>query len=690
MTGTSTKAERWEADLQRHTAALAPAPEVVSLSPPLTRDGQRQQQRRKEEVAMMAAAPTTVAADAADAASPLVTVMAFKHKAPRPRRLPSLSTPPARGFSNQHQQQQQQQQKGGDAYTAALAEQWDRRPDTAAKKAVHTAREEHGEGGDEIRDDVARDIPGEEGEPREFQCPRVPRMVLVLLVFTALAQSFSSSAVMIFINIEMALGPVEVTQYWMYIGYTAWCQPLMGYVSDALVLFGEKRRPLFLLAALGNTLIFFLYYAVPATTSTYGRFVVLSIVSQFFTMGLYIPLNGLVVEVGRHDAETEEESMARMSAIMSKTMVWRSIGSLIGNALQTCLVLFLPVRSILGVTSVVMALLVPVVLVAPRTLFLRPGAQDQNFYRRVAEAGRLLRRSFDVHDLRSDGFCFLIVLAFVFVYTMMPDAGSVYYNYLYGAYGFPPWFYSLNNCIGYLGSIAGASVFSMWMDRRAWQESRGGARTSMFYIFMIGSFAWAFGYITNLLLCTGIITEMLRISAAIYIPVDNFFMSMFVRFAFMPTIAMAAEHAPRSFEATTFEVFSVASIGGGTISALLTSIIARDLNISRADYSKLWVLIVISIVLKLVPIPLAYLLPERHSSTKESPTIEGDEAGEQERNEGKTEGASESISKEAKGRLGAAEAVSHIMRYESSRMLQDSDNDGDSSLPLTRSHRISY
>lgn len=694
MTEINTKLLRSRDGSQRGIATPLPTAKALSLSTAVKRAVHRRRYSSKE-LTMTEVNPTAVTIVEAKEWTPPPQFAVPARQPGDPNRLSSSSSPSndKSPRTDKHPKQQESHRT-----VEVIADLHDGAAVRKPWRILPTAREgREGEAAGDGDDDVGHGLSAGERKPKEFQCPQVPRMVLTLLIFTTLVQGFSAGAISLFTNMELALGPVEVTRYWMYIGYTAWCQPLIGYLSDALVLFGEKRRPLFMLAAVGNTIVFFLYCAVPAVTSTYGRFVGMSIVSQFFTMGLYIPLNGLVVEVGRHDAETEEESMARMSAIMSKTMVWRSIGGLMGNILQTVLVLRLGVHSLLGVTSALFVLLVPLVLVTPRRLFLRSGTQDQNFYKRVAEAGRLVWRSFDIHDMRSDGFCFVVVLAFVFVYTMMPDAGSVYYNYLYGAFTFPAWFYSLNNSIGYFGSIAGAYVFSLWMDHRALQEASGGTRTSLFFIFMIGSFAWALGYITNLLLCIGFITDFLGIPAIVYVPVDNFFMSLFVRFAFMPTITMAAEHAPKFFEATTFEVFSVASMGGGTISSLLTSYIAQNLGITRNDYSALWILIIISIVLKLVPIPLAYLLPERHSITDAQPTIEGDddatvksnaddEEGDGNACKKKTEGVAETTIKELRG-ISAVPAVSLCMQQESFRMSENSEYVCDPSVPLTRRHR---
>lgn len=475
---------------------------------------------------------------------------------------------------------------------------------------------------DSCENEGTRHEAAEDALPAPFVCPAIPPFVLLLLVFSSLAQSLSSSVLSLFMNIDLAMGPVEVTMYWVYVGLTSWVQPAVGYAADALVVRQERRRPLFMVAVTGNTVIFFLYCIASWPTSSFSVFVTLSLVSQLCMQGMYIPLNGLLVEVGRTDAETEDESVARMSAIMSKAMVWRSTGSFAGLLLQVLLSLTMSVRHMLAVAAITFAVTLPIMSQAPRELFFRTSAgPGGNFYTRLAEVGRRVKEGFKSDGIRSEACVFVIVLLFVFFYTLMPDGGGVYFNYLYAVYSFPTWFYSVNSVIGNVGSIAGAYIFSTWMDRRAMQEAAGAPHVSMFWIFVIGSVAWSLGYVTNIMVCTGFV-EALGIPIKLFLPIDNFFVALFARFAYMPTLVMAAEHAPKNFEATAFEVFSVASMGGGMASSAITSVIATVLPITRADYSRLWILMTISVVCKLVPIIPAYFLPEqRHAKRASEMTI---------------------------------------------------------------------
>ncbi|EPY30080.1 folate/biopterin transporter [Strigomonas culicis] len=339
------------------------------------------------------------------------------------------------------------------------------------------------------------------------------------------------------------------------------------------------------------------------------------------TMGTYIPLNGILVEVGRHDAETAEQSTARLGAIMSVAMVWRSVGSLGASLLHLLLVRVCSNRSLLLVVCIQLTLVILVMLWVPTALFAPGSAPQHHVVQRVRAGWGQFRRSCNPRNLRSDGFVFFLVLCFVFVYTTMPDGSTSYMNYTFSAFSLSSGVLSLSSTCGSIGSIVGAYVFSVWMKRRAAQEERGKTPTSMFTIFFLGSVAWAFGYVTNLLLCTGFVTDVLHIAPAVYIPVDSFFVSMFVRFAFMPTLTMAAEHAPKHLEATTFEVFSVVCIVGGTCSALLTSVIAEALGITKENYGPLSTLIVLSIICKLLPIPIAYILPKRDAAEESTDVV---------------------------------------------------------------------
>lgn len=447
-----------------------------------------------------------------------------------------------------------------------------------------------------------------------FIPPSIPLRVILLLIVSTMGQSFSSSVISIFMNKTLHLSAEDQLKYYMYLGFTSWPEPVVGFISDAFVVYGERRRPLLLVGCLGSIIIYLIFCLKPSSTASTSSFFGISMIAQVMLMFIYVSLNGLLVDVGRRDGELHEESTARIGSIMSKAMIWRSVGTLLASILETYLLIYLDVRTTLGITAAFFALLIPLLLITPRKLFLRKTNQ-KNIFMRFFDVSKEVRKNWSNFDYRSDSVAMIVVLAFVFIYTMMPDSGNIYVTYLY-TYDYPNWFYSMIFCVSDLGSIIGAYLFSLWMAMKSKKERETGVHTSTFFVFFIGSAAWALGYVTNILLCTGFIEYTLHISPEVFIPIDYFVNSMFVRFAFMPTIAVAAEHAPASFEATTFETFSVASLGGGTVSNIITLLIVASAGISNDNYKKLWIMVLISICCKLSMIPFAWFLPDKRTSTE--------------------------------------------------------------------------
>lgn len=468
---------------------------------------------------------------------------------------------------------------------------------------------------------------GDEGPvegKKEYTPPELSLIIILLLVFSTVAQNFASSITSMFMSFALGYTSKDITRYWAYIGFISWVQPGVGFLADVIVVAGERRRPLFVFGALVNVVIYILYCFVPSVTENWGSFVGVSILAQICLMCIYISLNGLLVDYGRDENESKEESAARIGAIMSKAMMWRSLGSFLSSVILTYILVYLDTKATIGITSAFYFIIIPLIFFAPRSLFLRKLDQP-NAFQRAWKAALEIKRTFNIFDYRSDGVVFVLVLCFVFIYSMVPDSTNLYYYFLYSEYWyFPTWFFSFMSAFGNLGSSFGAFLFSLWMDRRAKAESKGGKKVSNFLLFFFGSVAWAVAYATNLMLCTGFVENDLHIPANTFVPVDNFIFSLLARFAYMPTVAVAADHAPRAFEATCFEVFMVVSMGGAMVSNIFIIFIMDAID-PNGTYDNFWILVLISIAGRLLMIPLAFLLPDKRT-TAENEALEADES----------------------------------------------------------------
>lgn len=494
-----------------------------------------------------------------------------------------------------------------------------------------------------------------------------------LLIVSSIAQEASSTALSLYMIDDLSFEPIQLTRYWMYMAWSYACSPFVGVLADVLVVGGEKRRPLIAFGAFGSMTVFILFVAVPITTQVFPLFVVISFFQNVCGACIASATNGAIVAMfsrtienmypelattassrtsvhdceeppiadekdspstddgqlsearpltGRSEREKERESLRTglMAKIQSEAMLYRSMGSLASSVIYTVLVIWLSLYTMVGVSAVLFAAILPVLSCLDSRNHGFLGDSDArcccvSFAASLTDIVQRLRSNihFSLNKLDRGVFGLVLVLVFVLIYTGVPDAGSIYFAYVGTQFSFPSWLLSLNMCLGMLGGTISSFLFMHFQSKqRAREQERGPHKVravSPFAIFAFGSVCAALGYITNFMVATGFVVDTMHIPAAVFIPFDNFMTSFFSRLAYLPILAVAAERCPAGYEAAFFEVFSALSIGGGTLSALITTYVAADLNITSNDYSNTWILLLVCAGGKLLPIIAAGILP---------------------------------------------------------------------------------
>jgi hypothetical protein len=496
-----------------------------------------------------------------------------------------------------------------------------------------------------------------------------------LLVVSSIAQDAASTALSLYMIDDLSFEPIQLTQYWMYMGWSYTFSPAIGMLADVMVIGGEKRRPLIAFGALGSMSIFILFISVPITTQVFPLFVVISFIHNICGACVASATNGAIVamfsrtietlypdlattastrtgsiqdgnapdddeddhlgeekpKTGKHQREQEKEALrvGLMARVQSEAMLYRSGGSLISSILFTVMVIWCSLYTMLGVSAILFASILPTLS------FLRSrehgllgetsGHCCSTLGTTVSDMVSRVRASthFSLNKLDRGVFGLLLVLVFVLVYTGVPDAGSVYFAYVGTQFMFPSWLLSLNMCLGTLGGTLSCYLFMHFQGKQQQQKEANPTRKvraiTPFTIFAFGSVCAAVGYVTNFMVATGFVVDTLHIPANVFIPFDNFMTSFFSRLAFLPILAVAAERCPVGYEAAFFEVFSALSIAGGTLSALLTTHIAERLSITSDNYSNVWILLLVCAGGKLLPILAAAILPIQKGGAKLKP-----------------------------------------------------------------------
>lgn len=472
--------------------------------------------------------------------------------------------------------------------------------------------------------------------------------LIVLLLLSSLCSSFSYAILSILMNKELNYDAVAATKFWLVVSFASWSEPVIGILTDSVVLCGERRRPLFILSCIGNAIIYALFGTVHYVTEVFHVFAVLSFISQLFIVTKFVSLSAILMNVGVGEGETTKESSARICFIQSKARTWRSTGMFVGALLQALFFACFSVHTMLGITSFLYAILLfPILSVSHIHFIPRPtlsplfGASAAPFSEVRAPSpsstrciGKKRKRKWFSRlwkSVRSGGLhhasCgssrdknrFAAVLFFVFLYSVLPNSSVIYQNYLF-TFDFPTWYYAALNCIGHCGNAVGSFLFSLWIDFQRRKEIKGVKRCSTSLLFCIGSLSWAAGYVTSIMICTGWVENTLHLSLQLFILLDIFIFCVFEVWADAPIVLASTEYAPQGSELLCAQIFSVVSMAGRSLSSALT------LGLLRVQFlhDSLWKLTFFSILCRLLIVPLTYFLPSRDfSSLEESVTFIG-------------------------------------------------------------------
>lgn len=476
----------------------------------------------------------------------------------------------------------------------------------------------------------------------------LPRMMLLLLFCVSAAQNTTTSLLTMYFARVALLEPQQTAYYWLFQSWIYWFSPVSGWASDTV----GNRKVLLLVALLVNVAAWCLLTWVAESFTAMVAFGALQNAAMMFASSA---LNGAIVEMTRVPstsarlppspaAETEAPLLLRadresprageddvlnmrpadrppvpgMDALsqcgdtQSRAMTARSCGSLFGAIVQTLLLVKIDIRTAMGV-SIGLYGIASIVACVTR---LASACSDVAGPATDSIASRIISLFVKLRELcdRGNGKArraavrdVVLLLLFICFVNALPDATSFYQNYVFDAFHYPNWFYSVFQLCYLVGALVACEVYRRVLAKR-----------SQTAVFVAGCLCAAFSYVTGLIFCTGFTQDTLHIPNTWYLLVDTTIVGFLSRIAFLPVLHVAASRCPAGFEAVTFELFSLAAMGGASISQLSTVKIADALRISRTHWNELWVLMLVSAAVRVVPLLVVRQLPPPVAPVRDS------------------------------------------------------------------------
>ena len=386
-------------------------------------------------------------------------------------------------------------------------------------------------------------------------------------------------AVSFFLKDDLGLTPAEVAAL---TGITAipWIiKPLFGFISDGLPIFGYRRRPYLILSGLLGSVswLALAYFVTDAFTAT----AVILLTSLSVAISDVI-VDSLIVERAR------EESLSRSGSLQSLSWGASALGGLLTAYFSGLLLQHLSSSQVFEITATF-----PLIVSAVAWLITEEKvSKDEAKTKESPVKGQIKQLWGALKQKR-----IWLPIAFLFVWQATPTADSAFFFFSTNELGFEPEFLGRVRLVTSFASLVGIFLFQRYLKTVPFRKILGWSTVIAAVLGM-----------TTLLLVTHA-NRALGIDDHWFSLGDSLILSVVGQITWMPVLVLSARLCPKGVEATLFALLMSIWNLSGLLSHELGAILTSWLGVTESNFDKLWLLVIITNLSTLLPLPFLGWLP---------------------------------------------------------------------------------
>lgn len=412
--------------------------------------------------------------------------------------------------------------------------------------------------------------------------PSPELMAILLVYFVQGILGLARLAVSFFLKDEIGINPAEVSAL-TGIAFLPWVvKPLYGFMSDGFPILGYRRRPYIILSGFMGSAAWVSLATVVQTPWAATAAMLLSTLSVAISD---VIVDSLVVERAREESPQDAGSL--------QSLCWgvSALGGLITAYFSGSLLQHFSTQTVFLITASFPLLVSAIAwLIAEQPVTAGSGLQT------VKQQVSQLRKAIGQKAI-------WMPTAFVFIWQATPSSDSAFFFFTTNELGFQPEFLGRVRLITSLASLLG-----VWLFQRFF-------RTIPFRTI----FAWS----TVISAVLGMTTLLLVTHANRAIGIDDHWFSLgdsliltvMGQIAYMPVLILAARLCPPGVEATLFALLMSVSNLASLLSYEFGAVLTHWFGVTEENFNHLWLLVVVTNLSTLLPLPLINWLPATHSQT---------------------------------------------------------------------------
>jgi folate/biopterin transporter len=404
-----------------------------------------------------------------------------------------------------------------------------------------------------------------------------PELIAILLIyFVQGILGLARLAVSFFLKDELGMSPAEVSAMLGVVALPWIIKPLFGFMSDGLPIFGYRRRPYIVLSGLLGTSAWIALATIVHTPLAATGAIALSSLSLAVSD---VIADSLIVERAR------KESIADAGSLQSLSWGASALGGLITAYLSGSLLQHFSTHTIFLITASF-----PLIVSATAWLITEEKVNKKTDFETVKDQLKQLRQAVTQKTI-------WLPTAFLFLWQATPSSDSAFFFFTTNELGFQPEFLGRVRLVTSIAALVGIWLFQRFLKTIPFRVIFGWSTV----------IATALG-MTTLLLVTHA-NRALGIDDRWFSIGDSLILTVIGQIAYMPVLVLCARLCPRGVEATLFALLMSITNLAGLISYEGGALLTHLLGITDRNFDNLWLLVVITNLSTLLPLPFLNWLP---------------------------------------------------------------------------------
>ncbi|AFY55019.1 folate/biopterin transporter [Rivularia sp. PCC 7116] len=418
--------------------------------------------------------------------------------------------------------------------------------------------------------------------------PTAELFAILTVYFVQGILGLSRLAVSFFLKDELGLSPAEVSALFGIVVLPWVIKPVFGFFSDGFPILGYRRRPYLILSGILGALA---WVGMATVVNSSWAAVTAILLSSLSVAVSDVIVDSLVVERARAESQAEAGSL--------QSICWgaSAFGGLITAYFSGFLLEHFTTRTVFWITATFPLIVSGVAWLIAESPVEKNTEDDKNSnFEDVKQQVKLLRQAITQKII-------WLPTAFLFIWQATPSSESAFFFFTTNELHFQPEFLGRVRLVTSVAALVGIWIFQRFL------------KSVPFRVI----FAWS----TVLSTVLGLTTLLLVTHANRALGIDDHWFSLgdsliltvMGQIAYMPVLVLAARICPPGVEATLFALLMSVTNLAGLVSHETGAALMHYLGVTETNFDKLWLLVTITNLSTLLPLPFINWLPAAGEET---------------------------------------------------------------------------